>query len=62
MRAALYARCSTQEQSVNLQVDDLRGYAKAQGIEVAAEYLDEGISGTREKRPALDRLMADAHR
>ena len=62
MRAALYARCSTREQSVNLQVDDLRGYAKARDIEVAAEYLDEGISGTRAKRPALDQLMADAHR
>ena len=62
MRAALYARCSTQEQSVDLQIDDLRSYAKARDLRVVEEYLDEGISGTRAKRPALDRLMADAHR
>ena len=62
MRAALYARCSTQDQSVDLQVDDLRTYAKARDLRVVEEYLDEGVSGTRAKRPALDRLMADAHR
>ncbi len=62
MRVAIYARCSTQEQSVNLQLDALREYAAARDFEVVHEYLDEGISGTKAKRPALDRLMADAHR
>ena len=62
MRVAIYARCSTQEQTVDLQLDGLRDYAKARGLEVIGEYVDDGVSGAKEKRPALDRLMADAHR
>ncbi len=62
MKTAIYARCSTLEQTVNLQLDGLRDYAKARELEVVGEYLDEGISGAKVKRPALDRLMADAHR
>ncbi len=61
-RIALYARCSTAEQSVDLQVDGLRDYAKARGFEILAEYLDQGVSGARAKRPALDRLLDDARR
>ena len=49
MRAALYARCSTQDQSVDLQVDDLCTYAKARDLRVVEEYLDEGVSGTKAK-------------
>ena len=62
MRVAIYARCSTQEQSVALQLDGLREYSQARGFEVVQEYLDEGVSGARAKRPALDQLLADAHR
>ncbi len=61
-RIALYARCSTAEQSVDLQVDGLRDYAKARGFEIIGEYLDQGVSGARAKRPALDRLLANARR
>lgn len=61
-RVVLYARCSTQEQSVALQLDGLRDYAKARGLELVGEYIDEGVSGARAKRPALDRLLADARR
>ena len=62
MRIALYARCSTQEQTVDLQLDALREYAAARGLQVVGEYVDEGISGAKNRRPALDRLLADAHR
>ncbi len=62
MRVALYARCSTADQSVALQLDGLRDYAKARGFEVVGEYLDEAVSGAKARRPALDRLLADAHR
>jgi DNA invertase Pin-like site-specific DNA recombinase len=62
MRVAIYARVSTTDQTVSLQLDELRAYAKARGFEIVAEYVDEGVSGTKEKRPALDRLLADAHR
>ena len=61
-RVVLYARCSTQEQSVALQLDGLRDYAKARGLELVGEYIDEGVSGARAKRPALDGLLADARR
>ena len=62
VRAALYARCSTVDQSVALQVDELREYARQRGIRVVAEYVDEGASGSNPRRPQLDALLADAHR
>ena len=62
MRVAIYARCSTADQSVDLQLDGLRDYTEARGFELVEEYVDEGVSGAKVKRPALDRLLADAHR
>ena len=62
MRVALYARCSTSDQSVDLQLDGLRDYARARGFTVVDEYIDEAQSGAKARRPALDRLLADAHR
>lgn len=56
-RTAIYARVSTPEQSCEPQLQDLRQYVAARGWQ-ASEFVDEGISGTREKRPALDRLLA----
>jgi len=58
----LYTRVSTGEQRVEPQLHVLRSYAEARGLEVAGEYLDEGISGAKDRRPALDRLVADARR
>ncbi len=62
MRVALYARCSTAEQSTDLQIDGLHEYAALRELEVVAEYVDRGVSGARAKRPGLDRLLADARR
>jgi DNA invertase Pin-like site-specific DNA recombinase len=64
MRVAIYARVSTANngQDPTMQTRELREYAERRGWTVAAEYVDVGISGTKEKRPELDRLMADAHR
>ena len=62
MKVAIYARCSTQEQSVALQLEGLREYAEARGFEIVSEFTDEGVSGAKTQRPALDRLLADAHR
>jgi DNA invertase Pin-like site-specific DNA recombinase len=45
-----------------MQTRELREHAERRGWAVAGEYIDIGISGTKEKRPELDRLMADAHR
>src|ERR1700704_3955779 len=45
-----------------MQTRELREYAERRGWTVAGEYVDIGISGPKEKRPELDRLMTDAHR
>lgn len=64
MRVAIYARVSTANngQDPTMQTRELREYAERRGWTVAGEYVDIGISGTKEKRPELDRLMIDAHR
>ena len=63
-RAAIYARVSTTNhgQDVSVQTRELRQFAEARGWNIAGEYLDEGISGTKDRRPALDKLMSDAHK
>lgn len=60
MKVALYTRVSTNDQSVEMQASDLRRYCDQRGFEVYKEYSDQGVSGTKDKRPALDELMADA--
>src|ERR1700676_5074400 len=64
MRVAIYARVSTANngQDPTVQTRELREYAERRGWTVASEYVDIGISGTKETRPQLDRLMADGHR
>ena len=64
MRAALYARVSTNGhgQDPEMQLRELREYCQRRGWELTGEYVDVGISGAKEKRPELDRLLADAHR
>ncbi len=57
-RVAFYARVSTDGQTVENQLRELRAVAKRHGWQVIEEFLDEGISGAngREKRPGLDAL------
>lgn len=64
MQVAIYARVSTANngQDPRVQTRELQEYCQRRGWAVAGEYVDVGISGTKEKRPELDRLMADAHR
>jgi DNA invertase Pin-like site-specific DNA recombinase len=63
-RVALYARVSTSNgQTTETQLHELREQASIRGWTVYREYVDEGISGSgRVKRPALDALIADARR
>ena len=62
IRAAIYGRISTSGhgQDVGLQVDELKQVATQRGWKVVGSYIDEGISGSQESRPGLDRLFADA--
>jgi DNA invertase Pin-like site-specific DNA recombinase len=60
-RAAIYARVSTTDQHPETQLLDLREMAKQRGFEIVCEYSDV-ISGSKQKRPGLDQLMADARR
>jgi DNA invertase Pin-like site-specific DNA recombinase len=64
MRAAIYARVSTigQGQSPEMQIRELREYCERRGWQIAGEYVDSGISGAKDSRPELNRLIADAHR
>jgi DNA invertase Pin-like site-specific DNA recombinase len=64
MKAAIYARVSTSNngQDPTMQTRELREYCERRGWTVAGEYVDIGISGTKEKRPELDRLLGEAHR
>jgi DNA invertase Pin-like site-specific DNA recombinase len=62
MKIAIYARVSTSNgQNPETQLRELRDYCSRRNSELPREYVDVGISGTKEKRPELDRLLADAH-
>jgi DNA invertase Pin-like site-specific DNA recombinase len=59
---ALYARVSTPDQSTDSQLLDLRRYVSDRGWNIFREYVDEGISGSKDSRPALNELMNDARK
>ncbi len=61
-RVALYCRVSTADQSADSQLLDLRRFAHDRGWTVFAEFIDEGVSGTKDSRPALNRLMEGARK
>jgi len=61
-RTAIYARVSTADQSPDLQHDGLHAFADRAGLSVVAAYTDVAVSGRKEGRPDLDRLMASARR
>src|SRR6478736_5306572 len=63
-RAAIYVRVSTDKQTVENQVRELRQIAERRGWQVVEEYQDAGISGFkgRDQRPGLDRMLKDAGR
>jgi len=61
-QVGIYARVSTQDQNIEMQLSDLRRYCTLRGWNIFREYLDQGISGSKASRPNLDALMADAKR
>jgi DNA invertase Pin-like site-specific DNA recombinase len=61
-RAAIYVRVSTTDQQPEAQLHPLREYTTSRGFNVVDEFIDHGVSGTKDSRPALDRMMAAARR
>ena len=45
-----------------MQLRELRQFADARGWQVTGEYVDAGVSGAKDSRPELNRLMADCRR
>ena len=62
MRAAIYCRVSSDAQTVDNQLLELQTYIQARQWTLAGEFRDEGVSGSKDRRPALDKLMAEARR
>jgi DNA invertase Pin-like site-specific DNA recombinase len=62
MRVAIYCRVSTVEQNTAMQLEELRAYCQRRQWDIVEEFIDSGVSGAKERRPALDRLLADAKR
>ena len=62
MKIALYARVSTADkgQDPEMQLRELREYCERRGWAVSTEYVDVGVSGAKDSRPQLNKLMADA--
>jgi DNA invertase Pin-like site-specific DNA recombinase len=63
VKIAIYARVSTNNgQDPEVQLRELREYCQRRGWEITRQYVDVGISGGKEKRPELDKLLHDAYR
>src|SRR5713226_400567 len=63
MRAAIYARVSTTNmgQDPTMQTRELEEFCQHRGWNISGQYVDQGVSGAKDSRPELNRLMADAH-
>jgi DNA invertase Pin-like site-specific DNA recombinase len=62
-RAAIYTRVSTGEQNADLQTRELPEFCERRGWSLAADTIySDVMTGAKDRRPALDRLMADARR
>src|ERR1700732_5114927 len=62
MKTAIYARVSTNNgQDPEMQLREVRDYCQRRGWKVNSEYVDT-ISGAKDSRPELNRLLAEAHR
>jgi DNA invertase Pin-like site-specific DNA recombinase len=63
MRAAIYARVSTVNmgQDPTMQTRELEEFCQRRGWHITGRYVDQGVSGAKDSRPELNRLMADAH-
>ena len=61
MRVAMYVRVSWLDQQPENQIHELRRYVAARGWE-ATEFVEHGVSGAKDRRPALDALLVEVRR
>jgi DNA invertase Pin-like site-specific DNA recombinase len=62
IRAAIYARVSTLNgQNPDVQTREIEEYCQRRGFEIFSVYVDKGVSGKKDSRPQLNRMMEDAH-
>lgn len=64
IRAAIYCRVSTVDKGQNpdVQLAPLKDYCAARKWEISGQYIDKGVSGSKDKRPELDKLMNDVRK
>lgn len=62
MRVAVYARVSTKDQTAENQLQDLRRFCASRGWSIEKEFVDPGMRGDRDDRPALRELMGFARK
>jgi len=62
LRVTRYLRVSRSDQDSGLQDDETKGFVSRRGWELFETYTDHGNSGSKDRRPELDRLLADAKR
>jgi DNA invertase Pin-like site-specific DNA recombinase len=62
MRAAVYCRVSSSDQSTEMQLRDLRKLADGRGFQIVTEFCDEGVCGAESSRPELNKMLAAAKR
>jgi DNA invertase Pin-like site-specific DNA recombinase len=61
-RTALYCRVSTSEQSPQMQIDCLTEFARHRGYKIVQRFVDHGVSGVKDSRPELNKLMDAARK
>jgi DNA invertase Pin-like site-specific DNA recombinase len=59
MRVAIYARVSTTEQNVGMQIEELKNYCNRMQYLIYDEYVDVGVSGAKQSRPQFNELLSD---
>ena len=62
VRAAAYHRVSRSHENPQLQQDEMAELIGRRGWTLTSSYTDEGASGSRDRRPEVDRLLVDARR
>jgi DNA invertase Pin-like site-specific DNA recombinase len=62
LRVARYLRVSRHDQDTALQDDETSTFVKNRGWKLVETYKDHGISGAKDRRPSLDKLLADARK